>query len=83
MYYLLIENDQITSILNYQPEVPDTIKIIEITDVQYTDLTENKTHYFDIASESVKQYSQDKIDNDNLLKEQEVLNSEKREFLNN
>ena len=45
MYYVCIENNQITTILNYQPNVPDTVLVTEITNEQYDQLV-NNTHFF-------------------------------------
>lgn len=53
MYYVCIEDDKITSVLNYEPTVPDSISVYEITD-QENDSLKNRTHYFDIAEGCVK-----------------------------
>lgn len=77
MYYVCIENNQLISILNYQPSVPNTVSIVEITDEDYYRI-ENKTHYFNISNSLVEPLTESQ------LAEQETYNenSEKREFLN-
>ena len=49
MHYVCLENEVVVSVLNYMPEVPDTVDVIEITDDQCR-LLELRTHYFDIAN---------------------------------
>lgn len=78
MYYVCIENDKIISVLNYEPSVPETVSVVEITDDEHNKILEN-THKFDISSRQVvvnSEYSLDRI-------EQEKLNSVEREFLRN
>jgi len=82
MYYVIIENDQITSVLNYEPELPDTATAISITDEQYNSITIENTHYFDLETRTVVSYPQEKIDLEAQNKQQETINAEKREFLN-
>jgi hypothetical protein len=82
MYYIIIENDQITSVLNYEPSLPDTAVAISITDEQYSSITNEKTHYFDLESRTVVSHPQEKIDLESQNKQQEIVNAEKREFLN-
>lgn len=77
MYYVCIENNQVISILNYQPSIPNTVSVVEISDDDYHRL-ENKTHHFNIESNSVEpltpeQALQQQIFNDN---------NQKKEFLN-
>ena len=76
MYYVCIENNNITSILNYQPSVPSSVEVVEISDVQHTQLIAD-THKFDIATKQVvvnPSYSAEE-------KEQDLLNAVEREFL--
>lgn len=49
MYYVCIDKEQnlITNILEYEPNVPDNIKVVTITDEQYK-FIENKTHFFNV-----------------------------------
>jgi hypothetical protein len=76
MYYVCIENNKITSILNYQPSVPSSVEVIEIADAQHEQLIAD-THKFDIATKQVvinPSYSAE-------ANAQELLNAVEREFL--
>ena len=42
--FVCFEDDVITSVLNYQPSVPSHIIVAEITDQQYVDVFEKRTH---------------------------------------
>lgn len=53
MNYVCIENDRIISILAYEPNVPDTVKVVIITDDEKT-LLEKKAHYFCLQELVVK-----------------------------
>ncbi len=77
MHYVCIENDQVISTLNYRPNVPNTVSIVEITDIQASQLQAG-THLFDLASRSVSPVASSVLDR----KEQEVANGQEREFLN-
>jgi hypothetical protein len=82
MYYVIIENDQMTGVLNYEPSLPDTATAISITDEQYNSITIENTHYFDLETRTVVSHPQEKIDLESQNKQQEIINAEKREFLN-
>jgi hypothetical protein len=82
MHYLLVEDNQVTSILNYEPNVPDTVTVVPITDEEHKDLTESKVSYFDIPSMQIKKYTQDQLNSQKSLEEQNKINAENREFLN-
>ena len=77
MYYVCIEDNQLISILNYQPLVPSSVSITEITDNDYI-LLENKTHYFNLETRKVEPLTQSQI----LDQQTYTENSEKKEFLN-
>jgi hypothetical protein len=77
MYYVCIENNQITTILNYQPNVPDTVSVTEITNEQYDQLV-NNTHFFNVATNAVESLTNEQI----LAKSTFDQNSVHREFLN-
>ncbi len=77
MYYVCIENNQIVSILNYQPSVPGSVSITEISDNEYN-LIENKTHYFNVATKKVEPLTESQILEQQTYNE----NSERKEFLN-
>jgi hypothetical protein len=65
--YACIENNEITSILDYQPNVPNTIEVIEITNEEYSLLVE-KTHYFDVETKAVKATSAEIVQQQQLEK---------------
>ena len=77
MYYVCIENNNVISVLNYRPNVPSSVTITEITDVQYSQI-EATTHKFDIATQTVITNS----DYNLSVKEQQQKNAVEREFLN-
>ena len=77
MYYVCIENNQVTGIQSYEPAVPNTVSITTITDEQHRQIMD-QTHRFDIASRTVIS-----VDSAVLAeKEQYRLNGIEREFLN-
>lgn len=61
MYYVCIEDDRVVNVLNYEPEVPTTVTVVEIEDADYQLLTA-RSHYFDIPSQTVLPYSTEVID---------------------
>ena len=55
MHYVYIENSKVISILDYAGNVPPTITIHEINDLEYTQITRMpRTHYFDTNENVVK-----------------------------
>lgn len=52
MYYVCIEDNAVTSILNYRPEVPRGVEVVEISD-ENMGLLEGGKYTFDISSKSV------------------------------
>lgn len=81
MYYILLENNEIVSILNYDPSVPDSVEKIQITDEEYDLIAESKTHYFDISKKTIEPFDQDYLDQRNNEDQQELINIENRRFL--
>lgn len=61
MYYVCIEDDRVVNVLDYAPEVPVTVTVVEISDAEYQ-LLADRSHYFDIPSQSVLPYSTEVID---------------------
>lgn len=61
MYYICVENNQVTSVLNYEPNVPTSVTVVEISDQDHAKL-DQRTHYFDIATSSVQPYAKSEID---------------------
>jgi len=77
MYYICVENNQVISLLSYQPSVPDTVVVTEISDGDYS-LIENKTHYFNVETNSVAPLTPEQLSQQQTFNE----NTEKIEFLN-
>jgi hypothetical protein len=50
--FVCIENNEVVSILSYEPNVPDTIEIVEITEAE-NQLIKDQTHYFDLVTRTV------------------------------
>lgn len=73
MYYVCIEDDKIISILNYEPNVPETVTVCEISDDDYELLNEG-THYFSIGDMSVLLLPEEKLE---LKKLEETKNEYK------
>ena len=74
---MCIENNNVISVVNYRPNVPSSVTIAEITDVQHGQI-EATTHKFDVGTKAVianPDYSQS-------VKEQQQKNAVEREFLN-
>ncbi len=77
MYYVCIENDQVTGVQSYEPAVPSTVSVVTITDQQHQQIVD-QTHRFDVPSRTVVA-----IDSAILAeKEQYRSNGIEREFLN-
>ena len=83
MYYVIIENGEISSVLPYEPNVPETHTVIEISDAEHESIITAKTHYFDLADNTVKSYSQTHLDSEAAKEAQRIANAEKRYFLEN
>lgn len=77
MYYVCIENNQITGIQSYEPAVPSTVSVATISDSQHAQIMA-QTHRFDVASRTVVAVDQSVINQ----QEQDRLNGIEREFLN-
>ena len=77
MNYVCIENNAISSILNYEPSVPDTVEVVTISDDDGKKL-HDQTHIFDLNSKTVVPIDASIT----AQKEKEKLNGVEREFLN-
>ena len=77
MNYVCIENNLVVSILSYQPNVPSSVAVVEITDAQAAQIAA-QTHYFDIASKSVTAVAAGIT----AQRVADVANGQEREFLN-
>ncbi len=58
MHYVCITENQIISILNYEPNVPSDVELVTITDQEY-DLLVKNTHKFDISLKKVVQHNEE------------------------
>ncbi len=76
MHYVCIENNAVSSILNYEPNVPDTVSVITITDIEFNQI-KDQTHYFDVESKTVKTVDASIT----AQKAQDLANAQEREFL--
>ena len=76
MHYVCVENNQVTSILNYKPNVPATVTVVEIGDEQYQLLVDGN-HFFDTDIMGISPLSDQIIQGNKLIDE----NAEKREYL--
>lgn len=52
MHYVCLEESQVTTILNYRPNVPDGVEVIEITDEDMS-LIEGGKYHFDVNTKAV------------------------------
>ena len=77
MYYVCIENNLIVSILNYEPNVPGSVEIVEITNDEFIGI-ENQSHFFNLTTKKVEKHSKQVQDQ----KEIDLKNSIERDFLN-
>lgn len=82
MYYVCVEEGRVTSVMPYEPAVPETVTVFEISDEEYTGITQNKTHFFNLETNSVEEFPQEHLDSEEIKKQQKISNAEKREFLN-
>jgi hypothetical protein len=61
MYYICVENDRVTGVLNYEPNVPSSVTVVVISDEDHAKL-DQRTHYFDIPTSSIQPYPQSELD---------------------
>ena len=77
MHYVCIENNLVISVLSYQPNVPSSVEVVEITDAQAAQIAA-QTHYFEIASKSVTAVAAGIT----AQRAADIANGQEREFLN-
>lgn len=77
MHYVCIEDNKVIGVLQYQPNVPGSISVVQITDDQAVQL-QNSTHVFNVTSRTVEPVSGAVISQ----RAQDLANSQEREFLN-
>lgn len=77
MYYVCIENNRIVGIQNYEPQVPPTVSVHQISDEQY-ELLKVGSHIFNVETGQIvasASFSVEKLEIDKK-------NSIEREYLN-
>lgn len=62
MNYVCIEEGQVVSVLNYKPNIPKSMTIVEITDSDYTVLTSGEGGY-DVKLNKVIKYKHTEVKN--------------------
>ena len=77
MHYVCIENNLVVSILSYQPNVPSSVAVVEITDAQAAQIAA-QTHYFDVPSRTVAAIAAGIT----AQRATDIANGQEREFLN-
>ena len=77
MHYVCIENNQLTSILGYEPSVPSSVSVVTITDDQHAQLMA-QTHKFDVPSRTVIEVAAGVT----AQQAKDLANGQEREFLN-
>jgi len=53
-FYVQLKNGKIDNYINYLPELPDGFSVVEITDNEFDQIINQRTHYFDITDNTVK-----------------------------
>lgn len=81
MYYFCIEDNTVTSILSYEPSVPDTIEVVQVTDEEYGCIRDD-THKFDITTKKVVPHESTYIEAKAANTEREQNNAVHRQLLN-
>lgn len=76
MHYVCVEENKVTSVLNYKPTVPASVAVVEISDEQYQLLLDGN-HFFDTDIMGISPLSDQIIQGNKLIDE----NAEKREYL--
>ena len=82
MYYFCIEDNIVTSILSYEPSVPDTIEVVQVTDEEYGCIKDD-THKFDITTKKVIPHELTYIEAKAANIEREQNNTVHRQLLTN
>lgn len=53
-FYVQLKNGKIDNYINYYPELPEGFSVVEITDNEFDQIINQRTHYFDITDNTVK-----------------------------
>jgi hypothetical protein len=80
MYYFCIEDNIVTSILSYEPSVPDTIEVVQVTDEEYGCIKDD-THKFDLNLKKVIPHTESYLTQKQAEKDKEEINIINRRFL--
>ena len=76
MHYVCVENNQVTTILNYKPNVPETVTVVEIGEEQYQLLVRGD-HFFDTDIMGISPLGDQIIQQNKLIDD----NASKMEYL--
>jgi hypothetical protein len=77
MHYICIEDNQIISVLNYKPNVPNSITLVEISEEDNNSILA-ETHFFDVVTLRVTERNQSYLSDKKIAQE----NSERLAYLN-
>lgn len=80
MNYVCIEEGKVIGVFNYQPGVPESVTVVEISDDEHQQIVDG-THYFDITDLTVKSRTQAELEAVATAKQLEIDNAKKRSFL--
>lgn len=53
-FYVQLKNGKIDNYINYLPELPEGFSVVQITDIEFDQIINQRTHYFDITDNTVK-----------------------------
>ena len=77
MYYYCIENQKVVGVHNYEPSVPSSVKVYEISEEDYNrTIGSNATHYFDAVSCEILPIPSEALDKIQAEKEYHKLTTE-------
>lgn len=81
-YYVLHDTEhKKTSIINYEPNVPSSVKVFGITETEKQQI-DNGTHFFNVSTYAIEMKPSDELQSEALEKQTQVENAQHREFLN-
>ena len=80
MHYVCIENNAVTSILNYRPNVPKTVEVVEISDAEHEQCVQG-THYFNViqrkvVSQDKRVIDQQQVEKQNAIKQHKLQSTD-------
>ena len=81
-YYILHDTEyKKTSIINYEPNVPNSVKVFGITETEKKQI-DNGTHFFNVSTYAIEMKPSEELQSEALAKHTQVENSKHGEFLN-